>query len=150
MESAGKAAAGIGSVDMPHTFSYLPDLARAMVVLGDRDEAAGRTWHLPVTDPITVRELMERAASIAGVVPKVRVDGPLALRLAGLFVPMAREARVVLYQWTEPFVSDWSAFEAAFGPFQRTPLDDALATTVAWWRTEMASRSASGVTAAVA
>ncbi|MGZ4587846.1 MAG: hypothetical protein ACXVX9_08595, partial [Mycobacteriaceae bacterium] len=29
-------------------------------VLGDRDEAAGRAWHLPVTDPMTVRDLMER------------------------------------------------------------------------------------------
>ena len=139
---AGKAASGVGSVDVPHTFSYLPDLARAMVVLGDRDEAAGRAWHLPVTDPITVRALMERAAAIAGAAAKVRVDGPLALRLAGLFVPMAREVGVVLYQWTEPFVSDWSAFEAAFGPFVRTPLDEALATTIAWWREELAAREA--------
>jgi nucleoside-diphosphate-sugar epimerase len=47
---------------------------------------------------------------------------------------MAREARVVHYQWQAPFVSDWSAFEAAFGPFERTPLDEAIAATVAWWR----------------
>jgi nucleoside-diphosphate-sugar epimerase len=139
---SGKAAAGVGSIDEPHSFSYLPDLARAMVVLGDRDKAAGRAWHLPVTDPITVRALMERAASAAGVPAKVRVDGPLALRLAGLFVPMAREVGVVLYQWTGPFVSDWSAFEVAFGPFERTPLDEALAATVAWWRAELASRAA--------
>jgi nucleoside-diphosphate-sugar epimerase len=139
---SGKAAAGVGSIDQPHSFSYLPDLARAMVVLGDRDEAAGRAWHLPVTEPITVRALVERAAGLAGVPPKVRVDGPLALRLAGLFVPMAREVGVVLYQWTEPFISDWSAFEAAFGPFKRTPLDEALAATVAWWRTELAAKAA--------
>ena len=145
---SGKAAAGVGSIDQAHSFSYLPDLARAMVVLGDRDEAAGRAWHLPVMDPITVRALMTRAAGIAGVSPKVRVDGPLALRLAGLFVPMAREVGVVLYQWTEPFVSDWSEFEAAFGPFERTPLDDALATTVAWWRAEMAAKAVGAAKAA--
>ena len=147
---AGKAASGVGSVDVPHTFSYLPDLARAMVFLGDRDEAAGRAWHLPVTDPITVRALMERAAAIAGVPAKVRVDGPLALRLAGLFVPMAREVGVVLYQWTELFISDWSAFEAAFGPFGRTPLDEALATTIAWWREELAARAATKASAKAA
>jgi hypothetical protein len=66
----------------------------------------------------------------------------MMLKVAGLFVPMAREVGVVLYQWTEPFVSDWSAFEAAFGPFGRTPLDEALATTIAWWRTELAARAA--------
>jgi nucleoside-diphosphate-sugar epimerase len=131
---AGKAASGVGSLDVEHSFSYLPDLARAMVMLGDRDEAAGRAWHLPVTDPMTVRAFLERAFMVAGLPARIRVDGPMALRLAGLFVPMVREVRVVLYQWMEPFVSDWSAFEAAFGPFERTPLDEALATTIAWWR----------------
>ena len=138
----GKSAAAVGSVDVDHSFSYLPDLARAMVVLGDRDEAAGRAWHLPVTDPMTVRAFLERAFSIAGTPARIRVDGPLMLRIAGLFVPMAREVGVVLYQWTQPFVSDWSAFEAAFGPFERTPLDEALAATIEWWREEAAAKAA--------
>ncbi|MEI7745703.1 MAG: NAD-dependent epimerase/dehydratase family protein [Chloroflexota bacterium] len=141
---AGKAAAAAGAVDQPHSFSYLPDLARAMVVLGDRDEAAGSAWHLPVMDPMTARAFLERAAKVAGVPPKLHVDGPLTLRIAGLFMPMAREVTVVLYQWTEPFVSDWSAFEAAFGPFDRTPLDDALAATIAWWRAEAALTAKAG------
>jgi nucleoside-diphosphate-sugar epimerase len=139
---AGKAAAAVGSIDVDHSFSYLPDLARAMVVLGDRDEAAGRAWHLPVTDPMTVRAFLERAFAVAGVPPRIRVDGPLMLRVAGLFVPMAREVGVVLYQWTQPFVSDWAAFDAAFGPFERTPLDEALATTIAWWRAEAVASGA--------
>jgi nucleoside-diphosphate-sugar epimerase len=139
---AGKAAAATGRVDVGHSFSYLPDLARAMVVLGDRDEAAGRAWHLPVMDPITVRAFLERAFAVAGMPARIRVDGPFMLKVAGLFVPMAREVGVVMYQWTETFVSDWSAFEAAFGPFERTPLDEALATTIAWWRGEMAAEAA--------
>jgi nucleoside-diphosphate-sugar epimerase len=131
---AGKAAAATGRIDVEHSLSYLPDLARAMVVLGDRDEAAGRAWHLPVMDPITVRAFLERAFGVAGAPVRIRVDSPFMLRVAGLFVPMAREVGVVMYQWTEPFVSDWSAFEASFGPFERTTLDDALAATIAWWR----------------
>ena len=31
-------------------------------------------------------------------------------------------------------MSDWSAFEAALGPFERTPLDAAQVATVDWWR----------------
>jgi hypothetical protein len=65
---------------------------------------------------------------------KVAVTTPAMLALAGLFMPLAREVRVVMYQWTEPWISDWSAFETAFGPFARTPMDEALAATVAWWR----------------
>ncbi len=143
---AGKTAAGAGSIDQPHSLSYLPDLARAMVALGDRDAAAGRAWHLPVMDPMTVRAFIERACVVAGVPPRARVDGPAMMKLVGLFVPMVREVNVVLYQWTLPFVSDWSAFEAAFGPFERTPFDEALATTVAWWRERAAT--AAGTTKA--
>ena len=138
---AGRPAAAAGRADVERSFSYLPDLARAMVVLGDRDEAAGRAWHLPVTDPMTVRAFLERAFAVAGLPVRIRVDRPFTLKVAGLFVPMAREVVVVMYQWTEPFISDWSAFEAAFGPFERTPLDDALAATIAWWR-EMAGSGA--------
>jgi nucleoside-diphosphate-sugar epimerase len=147
---SGKTAAGAGSIDQPHSFSYLPDLARAMVVIGDRDEAAGRAWHLPVMDTMTPRALIERACTLAGVPAKARVDGAMALKVAGLFVPMAREVSVVLYQWTAPFISDWSAFEAAFGPFERTPLDEAITTTIAWWREHAAATATTAATAATA
>jgi nucleoside-diphosphate-sugar epimerase len=135
----GKTAGWTGNADLAHSTSYLPDLARALVILGERDEAAGRVWHLPVMDPITGRQYVERACRAAGVPAKVSVTTPAMLAMAGLFMPMAREVRVVMYQWTAPFVSDWSAFETAFGPFERTQLDEALAATVAWWRGHVAA-----------
>jgi nucleoside-diphosphate-sugar epimerase len=136
----GKAASVVGRIDVPHSLSYLPDMARAMIILGDRDEAAGRAWHLPVTEPITVREFLDRVYAAAGTPVKVRVAGSLTLRVVGLFIPALREIAVVLYQWQEPWISDWSAFEAAFGPFERTPLDEAIATTLSWWRGELAAK----------
>jgi nucleoside-diphosphate-sugar epimerase len=136
---AGKSASVVGSLDVPHSLSYLPDMARAMVILGDRDEAGGRAWHLPVTDPLTVREFLGRVFDAAGTPLRTQVAGPTTLRLLGLFMPPLREIAVVLYQWQEPWISDWSAFEAAFGPFERTPLDEAIATTLDWWRRERAA-----------
>jgi nucleoside-diphosphate-sugar epimerase len=130
---AGKAASWGGALDQPHSTSYLPDLARAMVTLGDRDDAGGRVWHLPVMDPITGREFGAQLSAALGRPVRVQPTTSLLLLIGGLFIPVAREARVVHYQWQAPWVSDWSAFEAAFGPFARTPLDEAVATTVAWW-----------------
>lgn len=130
---AGKGASWGGALDVPHSTSYLPDLARAMVTLGDRDEAAGRAWHLPVMDPLTGREFGERVFAALGRPGKLAPTTGLLLLVGGLFLPIAREARVVHYQWQEPWVSDWSAFEQAFGPFARTPIDEAIATTIAWW-----------------
>ncbi|HEX5828848.1 MAG TPA: NAD-dependent epimerase/dehydratase family protein [Candidatus Limnocylindrales bacterium] len=133
---AGKPASWLGNLETPHSTSYLPDLARALVVLGDRDDAAGRAWHLPVMDALTGREYIGRLGVVLGRPVKARADAVLMVRIAGLFSPTIREVATVAYQWAEPFVSDWSAFEAAFGPFERTPLDEALATTLDWWRTE--------------
>ncbi len=127
---------------MPHSFSYLPDLARAMILLGERDGAAGRAWHLPVTDPMTVRDFLERIYAAAGTPLKIQLAGPTMVKMLGLFVPVMREVGVVLYQWQEPWISDWSAFESAFGPFERTPLDESIETTLAWWRGELAARAA--------
>jgi nucleoside-diphosphate-sugar epimerase len=140
---AGKAASWGGALDQPHCTSYLPDLARAIVTLGDRDEAAGRAWHLPVMDPITGREFGERIFAALGRPGKVQPTTNLILIMAGLFMPVAREARVVHYQWMAPWISDWSAFEQAFGPFERTPLDEAIRATAAWW-TEDSKASAKG------
>ena len=146
----GKAASVVGSLDVQRSFSYLPDMARAMIILGERDEASGRAWHLPVTDPMTVRQLLDKIFAAAGTPVKIQQAGPLTLRVLGLFVPPLREIAVVLYQWQEPFISDWSAFEAAFGPFERTPLDEAIATTLAWWREQAAAATAAATPAPAA
>ena len=114
-----------------------------MVILGDRDESAGRAWHLPVTDPMTVREFLDHVYAVAGKPVKIQLVGPAMVKVLGVFIPMMREVGVVLYQWNEPWISDWSAFEAAFGPFERTPLDEAIATTLDWWR-ERAAVAGSG------
>ena len=56
------------------------------------------------------------------------------LRLAAPFHKPSREMLGVLYQWTEPFVADESRFQEAFGPFVTTSLDEAVRTTVEWYR----------------
>ena len=58
---------------------------------------------------------------------------PLALRAAGLVVPLMRELRETSYQFDRPFVVDSSAFTATFG-WDATPMEQALGATVAWWR----------------
>ncbi len=60
-----------------------------------------------------------------------RAFAPLAL--LALVNPMVREVRAVGYQLYQPFVVDSGAFERTFG-VRATPLQEALAGTVAWFR----------------
>jgi nucleoside-diphosphate-sugar epimerase len=51
----GKPALVLGYPDVPHTVTYIEDFARALVTLGERDEALGQVWHVPNPETVTMR-----------------------------------------------------------------------------------------------
>ena len=61
--------------------------------------------------------------------------GKMTLRVAGLFVPEAREAIEMAYEFEEPYILDDSAIRAAYG-LTHTPLDEWIPATVAWFAEE--------------
>jgi nucleoside-diphosphate-sugar epimerase len=131
---AGKAVQVFGDVDAPHSNTYVPDFARTLIELGRRDEALGEIWHVPTAPAVSQRRFAEMAAEAAGLpTPKLSRPSKAMLRLVGLFVPPAREMIEMVYEFKEPFLLDSSKIERAFG-LRPTPLEEALAETVAWWR----------------
>jgi nucleoside-diphosphate-sugar epimerase len=122
------------NADLSHTFSYLPDVARGLGVLGERDEANGTAWVLPAAPPITARAFVGLIGQACGETTKLSVTSKVAMRAAGLRIPEAREVPDIWYQFAAPFVVDGSAFDAAFGPLQITPLTEAVQHTVAWYQ----------------
>ncbi|HEX9389121.1 MAG TPA: NAD-dependent epimerase/dehydratase family protein, partial [Anaerolineales bacterium] len=68
----GKPAQLIGRTDLPHTHTYVKDFGRALVLLGERQEAEGQAWHVPNDQPkMTQGELVRMFAEEAGVEPKL-------------------------------------------------------------------------------
>ncbi|HEX6678081.1 MAG TPA: NAD-dependent epimerase/dehydratase family protein [Actinomycetes bacterium] len=130
----GRRARWLGRVDVPHSLNYLPDVARALVTLGSRSEALGEVWHLPAAQPLTGRAFVGLVAAALGRPVKVTATSRLALRVAGVLDPRARESAEMLYQWERPFVLDASKFQRAFGPLEPTPHRRAVAATVAWFQ----------------
>ncbi|MFB8240648.1 NAD-dependent epimerase/dehydratase family protein [Kitasatospora purpeofusca] len=134
---AGRAVRLIGNPDAPHSFTYVPDIARALVRLGTDERAWGRAWHVPTAPPLSTREAVERLCGLAGL-PPARV-GRIPwwpLHLAGLVNPVLGELREVRYQFDRPFVLDSKAYTATFGEVP-TPIDEALGATVEWWRARL-------------
>jgi nucleoside-diphosphate-sugar epimerase len=78
----GKRARWLGSLDQPHTLNYLEDMARALVTLGERDEADGEVWHLPAAEPLTGRQFLTLLFEAAGHPPKVGVASRPVIRIA--------------------------------------------------------------------
>ena len=98
------------------------------------DRAAGQVWHLPGPATGTTRALLDLVAAEVGHPVAVRSLPKLAVRGLGLVNPMLRELAETYYQFDEPFVLDTSKYQAAFGA-AGTPLADAIAATLAWYKT---------------
>jgi nucleoside-diphosphate-sugar epimerase len=131
----GKSAQVAGDPDQPHTYTYAPDIGRGLVVLGEREEALGRAWHLPNPETLTTRRFVETIFEEVGKPARVQAAPKIVLRAMGLFNPGIRETIEMLYEFEEPFVVDDSRFEQAFGE-QATLLREAIRETVRWYREE--------------
>jgi len=133
---AGKKPQWPGRLDQPHTFQFLPDIARGLLVLADHREADGQVWHLPAAEPLTAQQFFDMIAKAAGrpVPVQASVASPALLAVAGVFSPLLREMRETAYQFRAPFVIDSTKFDVAFGHLEPTPHRDAVAQTVAWYR----------------
>ena len=129
----GKSPQVAGDPDQPHTYTYAPDIGRGLVVLGERDEALGRAWHLPSPETVTTRRFVEMIFEEVGKPARLQAAPKILLRAMGLFNPGMREMIEMLYEFEEPFVVDHSDFEAAFG-MQATPLGEAIGETIRWYR----------------
>ncbi len=127
-----KPARVLGRTDQPHSFSYVPDAARAMASIGTSDRGWGRAWISPVMAPITQGELVARLWEASGQAgkPKVSAIRGAGMRVLGVFMPMLRESIEMTYEFDAPFVASSAAFEEAFG-WAATSWDEAVATMVA-------------------
>jgi nucleoside-diphosphate-sugar epimerase len=131
----GKSAQLAGDPDQPHTYTYVSDIGRGLVVLGEREEALGQVWHIPSPETLTTRQFVEMIFEEVGKPPRVQVAPKILLRAIGLFNPGIRETIEMLYEFEEPFVVDNSKFEQAFGE-HATPLKEAIDDTVRWYRSK--------------
>jgi nucleoside-diphosphate-sugar epimerase len=125
----GRSVGPLGDPDQPHAFSYTQDVAEGLAILGERDEAFGKVWHLPVAWTGTTRGLIQLFAAALGVQPRIRAIPRWVLRVAGLFSGQMRAVVEMMYQWEAPFRVDDSRFRAAFGAAP-TPIDRAVEDTV--------------------
>jgi nucleoside-diphosphate-sugar epimerase len=131
---AGRPIAVLGDLDAPHSWTYIPDIATALITLGAEPRAWGHAWHVPTGEAMSQRDIFTALARIAGApAPRLRPVPPWPIQAAGLVVPYLREFGEIAYQFTGPFVMDSAAFHDTFG-IGPTPAGEALTATVTWWQ----------------
>lgn len=132
---AGRRADFLGNPNLPHTYSYVPDIAVGLATLGTDARAAGQVWHLPGPETVTTRALLDLVAVEVEHPVAIRSVPKLVMRGLGLFNPTMRELVEMTYEFDEPFVLDTAKFESTFGG-GGTALAVAVGETVSWYRTQ--------------
>ncbi len=130
---AGRRADFIGNPDLPHTYSYVPDIATGLATLGTDERAIAGVWHLPGPETATTRQVLQLVAERVGHPVDVRTVPRLALRALGLVNPMMRALAEMAYEFEQPFVLDTTKYQSTFATVS-TSLETAIDATVAWYQ----------------
>ena len=130
---AGGAASKLGRLDVPHTYTYVGDFAKALVTLGEREEALGEVWHVPSAETLTTRRFLEMVFEEAGTRPRYRPAPRFLVRLLSPFMPATQGIKEMYYEFDEPFIMDHGKYERTFGG-DTTPHREAVRETLDWFR----------------
>lgn len=137
--SGGKTAWVIGNPDLPHTWTDVLDMARALVAAADRPGTWGQVWHAPSNPPRTQREALTDVLAAGGLPPvAVRAIPMPVLRGVALVNPLMREIAELSYMWTRPYVLDSSRTQQTLD-LRPTPWDEVCRRTLEGNRTPVSA-----------
>jgi len=121
----GQGAQWIGDAGKLHNFSFIPDMGKAMYLLGQTPESANQVWHMPTAKPLTGKQFIEMTAKIYGVSPKYFTIKKFMMQLYGLFDKTIQEMVEMYYQYDHDYNFNSDKFEKAFN-FKPTTYGDGI------------------------
>jgi len=117
--------------DKLHSFTYTPDAAKAVAVLGNTPDTWNQVWHMPTSaEKLTARQIIDLFNKEMGTAKKVQVLPLWMLKLLGLFIPILREMPEMMYQNDRDYFFDSSKFNNRFS-FTPTSYAQGVKKTVA-------------------
>ncbi len=120
--------------DLKHSFTFIPDTARALADLAADDAAYNQVWHLPTYNPaLTGKEMIETFAKYYGTSPNYSIMGKMMINIGSLFMPTVREIKEMLYQYETDYHFDSTKFEKHFG-YGATYYDEGLRQTAEYYK----------------
>lgn len=127
---AGKRANWQSDVSRIHSFTYLPDAAKAVALLGNTDSAYNQTWHLPTSpERLTGKQFIEITAKLTGRRPSFLLLSPIILTMGGLFSKTIKELKEMQYQNAQDYFFNSEKFCKAFD-FIPTSYEEGIRQTV--------------------
>jgi nucleoside-diphosphate-sugar epimerase len=129
----GKSAQWFGDINKVHSFTYTKDIGKAAVILGIDARANGKVWHLPTaSNPWTGQQIINFVAKEMGQKPKVMALKGFLMTVLGLFIPIIKEFKEMMYQYEQDYTFSSDLFEKTFG-MKATAMEEGLRETTAFY-----------------
>jgi nucleoside-diphosphate-sugar epimerase len=124
-----------GKLNQPHTYTYIRDFAKGLVILSENINAFGETWHIPSAETLTTQKFLNLIFKETETFPSVKTASGFIFNFISRFNPILKELKEVLPSYEQPYVVDHAKFEKAFGNCS-TPHETAISETISWFKSE--------------
>lgn len=128
----GKKAQWMADASKIHSFTYVPDAAKATALLGNTPDAYNQTWHLPTSpEKGNGQTFIELFAKHMQVAPRYTMLSKGVIKVLGWFIPVLKEMHEMLYQYDRDYFFNSQKFIKRFPHFAITPYAEGVRQTVA-------------------
>ena len=98
-----------------HSFTFTPDAAKATALLGNTDDAYNQSWHLPTSsERLTGKDFIEKIAAEMNVKPRFYILSKNMISVLGIFIPVVKELKEMLYQYDREYFFNSQKFTSRF------------------------------------
>jgi len=112
--------------DKIHSFTYIPDAAKATALLGNTDSAYGQIWHLPTSsERLTGRQFIKIATEMMETKNSFTLLSSFLLSFMGFFNRTMKELLEMQYQNTQDYFFNSDKFCTTFS-FTPTSYEDGI------------------------
>ncbi|HRN57903.1 MAG TPA: NAD-dependent epimerase/dehydratase family protein [Agriterribacter sp.] len=111
----GKKANWLVNADKIHNFTFVSDAAKGTAILGNTPDAFNQVWHLPTdATKLNGRQWIELLAAELGTKPRYSILSETMLGLLGVFMPVLKEVKEMVYQYDRDYFFDSTRFNQRF------------------------------------
>ena len=98
-----------------HSFTFVPDAAKAVAILGNTPDAFNQEWHLPTSSQKWIgKDFINEVAKQLNAKPKYFILNKTMISLLGIFSTTIRELKEMQYQNDRDYFFDSSKFDKHF------------------------------------
>ena len=123
----------VGSKTVPVEYIFVEDAAKAMITIGLSTETNKREFNIPGFSETTTEDFLNEISNQGGKNSKLQVlNSNLVFSVMGLFVPVIKEVKEMLYLKRYKLILDGSQYIKKFGALPATPYTDGISKTLTW------------------